>query len=75
MTISNKKAMAKPFGLMYDVLHEIRKAKRALTRAEKWIMREHRMEKKLRALSPEWQESKRILAEERRHEAMLKEQS
>lgn len=59
------------FGLTADVLHEIRKAQRALKRAQTWIEREHRqMKKRKKLLSNEWLESKRIRDEERTRHAL-----
>lgn len=40
-----------PVGLIYDVLHEIRRAKRILNAAEKRIMKEYRAEKRRRRQS------------------------
>lgn len=62
-------ALAKPCGLTYDLLHEIRRAMllreirramRALRKAEGWIVREHRAEKRRRAQSGEWQAAAKI---------------
>lgn len=49
-----------PVGLTYDVLYEVRRAMRILRRAEKRITSAHRAEKRTRAQSKEWEESKRI---------------
>lgn len=60
------KILDKPFGLTVDVLWEIRKAMRALKRAERMIVREHRAIKKRRGgKSDEWAESQRIAALEK----------
>jgi FKBP-type peptidyl-prolyl cis-trans isomerase len=53
-----------PVGLTYDMLYEIRRAMRILRRAEKRIVTAHRAEKRMRAQSKEWEESKRIRDDE-----------
>lgn len=55
-----------PAGLVYDVLHDIRRAMRWLRKAEKSIMAAHRAEKRRRHRSNEWQESARIRDQERK---------
>lgn len=57
------KAISKPAGLVFDVLHDIRKAMRTLRHAEKMITAHARAEKRRLKLSGEWQEAKRIQEE------------
>lgn len=60
-----RKLLDEPYGLTIDVLYEIRKAQRALKRAEKAIIAHHRAVKRARAAkSNEWEESKRLMSEE-----------
>jgi len=59
-----------PFGLTYDVLHELRRAMRILRRAEGWMVKEHRAEKRrAKTRSDEWEESQRIRRAARDQEA------
>lgn len=41
---TRSKKWDKPFGITYDILHDVRKAMRTLRRIEKYIVSEHRTE-------------------------------